>query len=188
MVPLVSVVIPAYNAERWITDAIISARCQTWSNVEVIVVDDGSTDATLAVAGRHEGPRLKVVSQDNQGACAARNRGLELAQGEFIQFLDGDDLLHPAKIDRQLRRIDAAADSRSLLTSKTGRFLADPSRARWRADSPLWRDLEPIEWLLIKFCEGRGMQVHSWLASRRLIDLAGLWNTKLTCDQDGEYL
>src|SRR5690606_1936339 len=99
---LVSVLIPAYNSAMWIGDALRSALDQTHENVEVIVVDDGSTDETLAVARRYESARMKVISQENAGGCAARNRALAEAQGTFIQYLDADDLLAPDKIERQM--------------------------------------------------------------------------------------
>src|SRR5688500_18155135 len=98
MSDLVSILIPAYNAERWIAATLQSALEQTWPAVEIIVVDDGSRDQTLAVARRFEGQSLKVVTQTNMGAAAARNTALGLAQGSYIQWLDADDLLAPDKI------------------------------------------------------------------------------------------
>src|ERR1041385_4381684 len=93
--PLVSILIPAYNAEQWIGDAIRSAIDQTWDHKEIIVVDDGSTDRTLAAAKRFESPLVRVVSQKNQGAAAARNLAFSLSKGDYIQWLDADDLLAP---------------------------------------------------------------------------------------------
>src|SRR5437588_1977285 len=98
MSDLVSILIPAYNAERWIRQSILSAINQTWDRKEIIVVDDGSTDLTLSVAKSLESKSVKVVTQINAGACKARNKALSLAQGDFIQWLDADDLLHPEKI------------------------------------------------------------------------------------------
>src|SRR5262245_15362018 len=93
MTPLVSVLIPAYNAESWIADTIQSALAQTWPCKEVVVVDDGSTDGTLAVARRFASKNVLVVTQENQGAAAARNRAFSLCQGDYVQWLDADDLL-----------------------------------------------------------------------------------------------
>src|SRR5690606_6649220 len=102
MPDFVSVLIAAYNAERWLAEAIESALGQTYPQVEVIVVDDGSTDGTLSVARSFEDRGVRVVHQANAGACAARNRALEEAQGEFVKFLDADDALASDAIAVQL--------------------------------------------------------------------------------------
>lgn len=102
--PLVSIVIPCWNAVRYVGEAIESALAQTYPNREVIVIDDGSTDDSIDVI-RSYGDRTRWESGPNRGACAARNRGIELAVGDFIQFLDADDLLYPEKIERQISAV-----------------------------------------------------------------------------------
>lgn len=97
-----TVVVPCYNAEAFVGEAVESALGQTYRNVEVIVIDDGSTDESLGVI-KSFGARVRKVSTPNRGACVARNLGVELAEGEFVQFLDADDLLLPDKIERQVR-------------------------------------------------------------------------------------
>jgi glycosyltransferase involved in cell wall biosynthesis len=105
----VSIVIPVYNCGQWIRDAIRSAIDQTWTNKEIIVVDDGSTDGTHEIC--HEfGEQLIFLSQDHRGGNAARNLGLARATGTWIQFLDADDYLQPRKIEIQLQRAPAEAD------------------------------------------------------------------------------
>jgi len=94
---LVSIIIPCYNAELWVAAAIESALGQTYDNNEVIVVDDGSTDGSLEVIKQFEG-KVTCVSTSNRGPSAARNTGFGIANGEWIQFLDADDLLHPEKL------------------------------------------------------------------------------------------
>ncbi|HVT88208.1 MAG TPA: glycosyltransferase [Tepidisphaeraceae bacterium] len=98
---LVSIIIPCFNAEQFVGDAIRSALAQTYRPCEVIVIDDGSTDRSLEVI-RSFGNEIKFESGPNRGGSAARNRALELAAGEFVQFLDADDLLHPDKLSRQV--------------------------------------------------------------------------------------
>ena len=88
MKPLVSILIPAYNAQKWIADTLRSALDQTWESKEIIVVDDGSTDRTLEVARRFEAQGVRVFAQENQGAAAARNKAFSLSRGEYIQWLD----------------------------------------------------------------------------------------------------
>jgi len=107
----VSVVIPCYNVADYVADAVASALAQTYADLEVICIDDGSTDDTLDVlrALEREGAsRLRVLTGANRGASAARNRGLGEATGVYVQFLDADDLLHPAKIAHQVGLVTAA--------------------------------------------------------------------------------
>src|SRR6266404_5533326 len=92
---------------RWsIASTIDSAVGQTWPNKEIIVVDDGSTDGTLAIARRFASKDVSVVTQEHQGAAAARNRALSVCQGNHIQWLDADDLLERDKIERQVLELD----------------------------------------------------------------------------------
>src|SRR5215467_62161 len=99
---LVSILIPAYNSEEWIAETIRSAIGQTWPNKEIIVVNDGSTDRTAEVAQRFASRQVLVISTENEGASSARNHAFRLSQGEYIQWLDADDLLAPDKIECQL--------------------------------------------------------------------------------------
>lgn len=102
--PTVSVVIPCYNAEAFVEGAVASACGQSYPLAEVICVNDGSTDGTLGVLQRlhaREGDRLVVLSQPNRGPSAARNTGLARATGEYVQFLDADDILQSDKIEHQ---------------------------------------------------------------------------------------
>src|ERR1051325_3114803 len=102
MKPLVSILVPAFNAQNSIADTLRSALAQTWERKEIIVVNDGSTDDTLSIARQFESPSVRVVTQENQGAAVARNTALSLCQGDYIQWLDADDLLSPQKIAQQI--------------------------------------------------------------------------------------
>src|ERR1700719_2926400 len=103
MEPLVSILVPAYNAQQWIADTLASALAQTWPKKEIIVVDDGSTDRTLQVAKQFASKTVRIITQANQGASVARNTAYSLCQGDYIQWLDADDLLDPDKIQRQMQ-------------------------------------------------------------------------------------
>src|SRR5215471_10518887 len=186
MKPLVSILIPAYNAEEWIETTIQSALGQTWQRKEIIIVDDGSRDGTAAVARRFASKEVAVVSTENQGAAAARNRALQISQGDYIQWLDADDLLAPDKIERQLAALREADGRRILFSSSWAHFNYRPKRARFVA-TRLWQDLSPIEWLLRKMGENLHMQTATWLTSRELTAAAGPWDTRLISDDDGEY-
>jgi len=183
---LVSILIPAFNAERWIEETIRSALGQTWPRREIIVVDDGSSDRTVAVAKEFASKEVLVVTQSNQGAAAARNKAFSLSQGDYIQWLDADDLLAPDKIARQMEALGRGAGNRTLLSSAWGYFMYRPSAAAYTATA-LWCDLSPVEWLLRKLGQNLFMQPATWLASRELTDAAGPWDTRLSLDDDGEY-
>ncbi len=187
MSELVSILIPAFNAERWIAGTIESALAQTWTRKEVIVVDDGSTDNTFKVAMSFAARGVRVVAQANQGAASARNTALNASRGLHIQFLDADDLLDPDKLSLQMAAASQGALSRDLLTSAWGRFFVRPERAVFTADA-LWQQHSPISWLMTKFTQNTFMVPASWLVSRKLIDVAGPWNEQLSADDDGEYL
>ena len=186
MKPLVSILIPAYNAEDTIADTIKSAIGQTWPHKEIIIVDDGSTDRTSSIARQFASSELQVFTQQNQGAAAARNKALSLCQGDYIQWLDADDLLACDKIERQLEVAERCQDSRILLSSAWGRFLHRTSRAEF-FPTCLWCDLMPAEWLLRKMAKNVYMQTGSWLVSRELCDAAGPWDSRMLSDDDGEY-
>lgn len=189
MSDLVSILIPAYNAEKWIRDSVLSAINQTWSRKEIIVIDDGSSDGTLEIAKSLESRTVRVVAQSNTGACGARNKALGLAQGDYIQWLDADDLLHPEKIARQLERGGDGQNSLTLLTSAWGKFFFRHEKAKFVPDS-LWQDLGPVDWIVTKFSDNVWMNPAVWLVSRRLTELAGPWDERLASsgDDDGEYI
>ncbi len=184
--PLVSIIIPAYNAEEWIADTIRCAIAQTWQRKEIIVVDDGSRDQTGTIARRFAAKGVVVVSQEHQGAAAARNCGLQLSQGDHIQWLDADDLLAPDKVERQLAALQEVDSKRILLSSAWAHFGYRPRRARF-IPNPLWQDLSPVEWLVRKMGQKLHMQTATWLTSRELTEAAGPWDTRLKVDDDGEY-
>lgn len=186
MKPLVSILIPAYNADKWIADTVQSAITQTWPRREIIVVDDGSRDRTAEVARRFASKEVAVVSIRNQGAAAARNHALGLSQGDYIQWLDADDLLAPDKIERQLEALADNDSRRILLSSPWAPFYYRTRPARFIQTS-LCQDLSPVEWLLRKMGENLHMQTATWLTSRELVEAAGPWDTRLDFDDDGEY-
>lgn len=104
--PRFSIVIPAWNVERWLPETIASVRAQTVTDWELIVVDDGSTDGTAAIVKGQDDDRVRLISQPNSGVSIARNRGISEARGEFIAFLDADDLWSPTHLQRAQEYFD----------------------------------------------------------------------------------
>jgi glycosyltransferase involved in cell wall biosynthesis len=186
MKPLVSIIIPAYNSERWIEYTLESAIAQTWPHKEIIVVNDGSTDRTADVVRRYTSKGVTLLNRENGGLCAAQNAGFQHCHGDYIQWLDSDDLLAPDKIERQLAALRKSDTKRILLSSPWAHFYYRTRRARFVQNS-MWQDLSPVEWLLRKLSENLHMQNATWLVSRELTEAAGPWDTRLHYDQDGEY-
>ena len=108
--PLVSIIVPAFNAQATLDETLQSARNQTLRDVEIIVVADGCTDGTVRLAKQHRqsDPRIRIIEQPNGGVASARNTGIAAASGEFIAPLDADDLWHPRKLERQIGRFEAS--------------------------------------------------------------------------------
>jgi glycosyltransferase involved in cell wall biosynthesis len=113
----VSVIVPAYNAAKTIDETLMSVRSQSWRDLEIIVVDDGSTDDTRERAERHaaEDARVRVIRQPNGGVAAARNRGVAEAAGDLVAPVDADDLWRPTKIEKQLVSLRAAGEAVALV-------------------------------------------------------------------------
>jgi glycosyltransferase involved in cell wall biosynthesis len=185
MKPLVSIVVPCYNAAPWVAAAIESALAQTWPEIEVIAVNDGSVDDSIGVLRRFEGPRVRILDQPNRGASAARNAGMRAATGKYIQFLDADDLLTPDKVARQVLLLEARGAG-VVGTARWARFQGDPAAAVV-TDSPLFRDLDPIEFLLLLTSGGHMMHPAAWLVPSDIAKSAGPWDETLTLNDDGEY-
>ncbi len=185
MNPLVSIIIPCYNSQQWLAETIESALSQTWTNKEIIVVNDGSTDNSLAVAKSFESSKVKIISQENKGASAARNVALKTAQGDFIQYLDADDLLAPDKIERQLMLLTHSY-LEYVACGEWARFYRSFKEAKFISEA-VWRSMKPIDWLVCSWLGGGMMHPASWLISHLIVEKAGLWNENLSLNDDGEY-
>src|SRR5262249_38883230 len=144
-------------AAGFIGETIKSVLAQTWPRKEIVVVNDGSEDDTLAIARQFESRQVLVVRKDNEGAAGTGNKAFSLCQGDYIQWLDADDLLSPNKIFRQMALVEGGCGSRSLLSSGWAYFMYRPQRARFKPTA-LWCDLPPTEWLVRKMSQNLYMQ------------------------------
>jgi len=150
------------------------------------VVNDGSTDRTAEVVRRFASKGVAILSTENRGLSAAQNHAFQFCRGDYIQWLDADDLLAPDKIERQLAALRDGESRRILLSSPWAPFYYRTRHARFVRNSA-WQDLTPVEWLLRKLSENLHMQNATWLVSRELTEAAGPWDVRLHYDQDGEY-
>jgi len=190
--PLVSIIIPTYNRKDLLAEAVQSCLDQTWSNLEVIIVDDGSTDGTDAFAngllsGAWQGQNIKFYRQQNSGASAARNYGLSLATGKYIQFLDSDDLLFAEKIRLQATKLELSEQAHAEGCSCYGQLgeavNKGPSHARIGIFCSTPR--EYIEGLCSRIVHGMQTSAPLWRKSF-LIGQTG-WRTDITLGDDLEY-
>jgi glycosyltransferase involved in cell wall biosynthesis len=105
-----SVIVPIYKVEKYITETISSVLNQTYQNFELIIVDDGSPDRSIEICQQFDDPRIKIIRQNNQGVCAARNTGIAQATGQYLAFLDGDDLWLPKKLEKHIEHFQSSPD------------------------------------------------------------------------------
>ena len=192
---LVSIIIPVFNAEKNLAECLGSAINQTWGNTEIILVDDGSSDSSLSIAKRYaDGEKIIVIAQQNKGASAARNAGLKVANGEYIQFLDADDLLSPDKIESQLNVLNGSVSGVALC--RTVHFFDgdDPGKGLVTDEWFCADHDNPTDFLLKLYAGedemsgfGGMIQPNAWLTPRAIIEKAGPWNEFRCPDDDGEF-
>ncbi|PXV62513.1 glycosyl transferase family 2 [Dysgonomonas alginatilytica] len=185
----VSVLIPMYNAEIYISATIENVLKQTWSDLEVIIVDDGSTDNSYALAKKYESENVHIYRQDNKGASAARNLALEKSTGELIQYLDADDLLSFNKIEAQVKLYTKINDKNAIIASGILLFDGDVMETICIPHRQMSTNSynKPVD-LLIDICREKYIvQSSIWLMHRDLLTKVGGWNEQLTLNDDGEY-
>lgn len=178
--PLVSIIIPVYNAEATVERAIESALAQTWSEREIIVVDDGSTDGSLERIRRF-GAAIEWLGGPNRGGNHARNRGLRLARGEWVQFLDADDELMPQKIEHQMTLIRKRGVRSGFVAGASVHVAPDGTRTV----RPVAGDEDP--WIALIAGGGLGItSANLW--HRASVEQAGGWEESLTSSQEADLM
>lgn len=188
-ISLGSIIIPLYNSVSFLEETLQSVLQQSYKNIEVIVVDDGSTDGSFELAKTFESSIVKVVKNKGKGACAARNYGFEMSTGDYIQYLDADDLLSSNKIESQVNALEGVQNQ--LAVCNTIHFYDSPDTGIC-TDKYYVFSTDAPEDLFIKLWGGLDsqmdmIQTSAWLTPRKLIEQAGPWNEQLAKDQDGEF-
>ena len=161
---LISCIVPVFNGDRYLGEALDSILAQTYRPIEIIVVDDGSTDGTGELVARY-GDRIRYVKQTNQGAPTARNVGLSVANGEFIAFLDADDLWHREKLERQMDRFEARPELDLCVTNLQRFWIPELEAERKQFQGHRLAEVLP------------GYITQTLLARRNLFDSVGAFNS-----------
>lgn len=183
---LVSICIPCYNAERYIADALNSILRQSYKSIEIVVVNDGSTDRSGEILEDFAVHGVKVIHQKNSGQCAAANRAFQESKGEYIKFFDADDLLSPNYIELQINRLGGS--QLDVASASWGRFYNDDLSTFKLSPQSVWRDMDARDWLVQAWKEARPMmQCALWLIPRDVLNRSGLWDESLSLINDFEF-
>ncbi len=191
--PVVSVIVPAHNYARYLAEAIASVQAQTFKSWECLVVDDGSSDDTPGILARlaAEDDRIRAFRQEQRGPASARNHALLHGRGRYVQFLDADDLLHPAKLETHVRALDAMGDV-GIVHGPTRYFENEAPgvlRSAFRGSEvprppPLsGQGREVLQHLLV----ANSMTIEAALVRRSVFDVGGLFNERLRRMEDWEF-
>jgi glycosyltransferase involved in cell wall biosynthesis len=182
---LVSVVMPVYNAGNYLNEAIQSLLRQTYSNWELIAVDDGSTDNSWEMLSAIDDRRIKLMRRENGGQCAATNTGLEHISGDYVQFLDADDLMDSRKIELQVKALEK--EPGSIAICKWAFFTNSVADASFKTEPVFFSGL-PVEWLYRLWSYETMMPNHGYLIPRNIIEEAGkYYDERLLLNIDFEY-
>lgn len=188
---LVSIVIPVFNKVSYIRETLGSALAQTYPFTEIVVVNDGSTDGSLGILKEYADKypeKINLIDSTNKGVSAATNLGIQAAKGDYIQFLDADDLLSPDKIEKQVELLKNNG-STIISSCEWVLFKGDIDNTS-RVPYGVFKDFDSgIDWLMRAWNEQEMMQTAAWLTSRELIEKVGIWNEDLVKNPnpDGEF-
>ena len=178
---LVSVVIPCYNVEQYISECIESVLAQTHSEIEIICVDNNSTDNTIGIiseyARRHPS-KIVVEKECKKGASAARNKGLMISKGEWIQFLDADDLLMPTKIEHQLELIQNKMEAPFVAAACEKQSVDGKKRKVYLTETDAFKGL---------FTSGLGITSANFFKASNVLEIGG-WNEALKSSQEADLM
>jgi len=188
----ISVVIPAYNAAEFILESINSVLLQSVPVHEIIVVDDGSTDNTFALCNKlaKNEPTLKLISQQNQGVSSARNKGINCAEGNWVAFLDSDDIWLPKKIELQLNLLKYYPEIKMILTDELlfadDQIISQSVYLNTSFASQLPTQPGPIDKIMTFLLTESFVSTSSVLVNKKLLVKSGLFNTNISICEDRE--
>lgn len=184
--PLVSVIIPLHNGAGCIEATLQSVLSQHYSHLEVLVVENGSVDNGIEVVRSINDRRVVLFTIPEANAALARNYGFRNSSGQYVMFLDADDLISPDKIALQVSLLQANSGE-YVASCGWAKFWSHPMEAKPVAQK-VWTIRDPVEWCCTAFTGGGMMITGCWLIPRSVIDRAGLWNPRFSLHDDGEFM
>lgn len=183
---LVSVIMPCHNAAKYLGEALESVLNQSYTNLQIILIDDGSTDETAEIIRTYHDPRIEYYLQENRGQCAASNTGIAKAKGEYIKFFDADDVMNPEHIEAQLRRLNGSTTA--LASCAWGRYYDNNYLTAKFIPETVWKDMQPLDWLKTNLQQKYDMMGGwLWLIPAPLLKKAGGWDERLSLNNDFEF-
>jgi glycosyltransferase involved in cell wall biosynthesis len=184
--PLVSICIPMYNVSEYIEESLQRILKQSYKNIEIVVIDDHSTDESYSLAKAFESDSLRVYKNCKKGGNAARNYAFEKSKGSYIKFMDADDYCSDTMVEAQLNRIVNEGTEDTLIHSPLR--MLDPDGSFFDPPRFIDKDYTPGIELLIAIWKGQGFNIpHSHLMHRNLVKKSGGWDEKMLKNQDGEF-
>ena len=188
--PLVSILIPLYNAEKYFLETMKSLLAQTYNNIEIIIVNDGSTDNSLNIAREYEKEHknIKVYTQKNSGAQVARNKAFEMSSGEYIQYFDADDIMHQDKIASQMEVLRQYGFKDDMVATGIWMEFFDSIDNAVQREQTINKDYDDMFLFFNESWENRDYMIGQvWLIPRTINIIVGNWDIRLVRHQDGEF-
>jgi len=184
--PLVSICIPLYNAEEYISETILNLLNQSYENLELIIVDDHSSDRSVDIVKSYYDKRIHLFTNPKKGGNSARNFAFTQSVGQLIKFVDADDLCEPELIEKQVLKYLERNNTKNLIFSPVCKYYGN--RKIELLPRTIDKDYKPGIELVIGIWVGQGFNCpHCYLMSRELIELSGGWNEAVLKNQDGEF-
>ncbi len=182
----ISIITPVFNSEKYIAETIRSILSQTYTNIELIIVNDGSTDKSEDIILSFKDERIVYCKQENKGQAAASNFGLFKATGDYIKFFDADDIMNPIHLETQLKILANRTDA--VASCEWGRFYdGNPLSAVFKPET-VWQNMEPINWLKAALNQKSDMMpAWLWLIPKKVIQNSGGWDERLSLNNDFEF-
>jgi glycosyltransferase involved in cell wall biosynthesis len=184
--PGVSIIIPVYNAAEHLRESLDSVLAQDYGELEVVAVNDGSTDGSGRILWEYRNEGVRLVDQENRGQCGALNRGIEEAGGDCIKFFDADDVMNEGHISAQVEALGGRHDV--VASCRWGAFYRRPSEAQFRPETTHRNYDDPMDWIVDSLTRDVGMMGGwMWLIPAPVLERAGRWDTRLSLNNDFDF-